>query len=141
MLAADGTRIRSWQAGPSSVAVDADGNVYITENESDGKWSRVRVLAAAGNELARWAATAEPGSGPEEYRGIAVDRANRVYVVNWPKCRVEVFSSRGAPLGRFGSCGSGDRQFGLMVAIAVSASGKVYISDSTYNRVQIFQVQ
>ena len=72
---------------------------------------------------------------------MALDPAGRVFLVDWQKCQVEVFSPNGTFLGRWGSCGFGEGQFGQAAGIAVDATGQVFVADYTNNRVHVFQVR
>jgi sugar lactone lactonase YvrE len=61
---------------------------------------------------------------------LAVDSAGKIYVID-SGSRVQVFDPSGAPLFAFGS-------FGLPTDIAVAASGRIYVTDSSNFRVKKF---
>jgi DNA-binding beta-propeller fold protein YncE len=124
----------------TDLAIDGDGNIYLTEGDADRRSSRVRIISPAGTELLSWQSA---GRGDGEFFGrtrMALDPAGRVFLVDWRKCQIEVFTSNGTFLGRWGSCGFGEGQFGEASGIAVDATGKVFVADYTNNRVHVFQV-
>jgi len=71
-------------------------------------------------------------------RGIAVDSAGFVYVVDSNNNRIQKFSSSGVFLGKWGESGSGDGQFSNPGGVAVDSSGNVYVADTFNNRIQKF---
>jgi hypothetical protein len=70
-------------------------------------------------------------------RGISLDQAGDVYVIDQVNNRTEVFSGDGEFLRQWGSPGSGDGEFNMPFGILVE-DGKVYIVDRKNNRVQEF---
>ena len=79
------------------------------------------------------------GSGDGQFFGpvgIAVDGSGNVYVTGLD--RVQVFTSSGAFLRKWGSGSSGVGDFASSSGIAVDGSGNVYVADLEYNRVQVF---
>ena len=69
-------------------------------------------------------------SGPES---IAVDRQGSVYVTDPADYRVEKFDANGNYLSQWGSKGTGDGQFLLVIGLAVDQQGHVYITDNQAN--------
>jgi DNA-binding beta-propeller fold protein YncE len=61
-----------------------------------------------------------------------------VYVADKDNHRIQRFSATGAFLGKWGSYGSGDGQFGLSFDVAVASDGTVYVADYWNNRIQRF---
>ena len=60
----------------------------------------------------------------------SIDSAGNVYVVERGNYRVQVFTSEGEFLRKWGSKGDGAGQFGILFAIAVDGVGNVYVTDS-----------
>ena len=70
-----------------------------------------------------------------------MDGWGNVYVADSSNDRVQVFSSSGEFLGKWGGLGSGESRFRFPVGIAVDGSGNVYVADSGNNRLQVFSVR
>ena len=100
---------------PRSVATDPDGNVYLSNPQSNGQ---VQKFTSDGTLLARWG---HFGSGREYYpypRDIATDPAGNVYVADSNIGRLRVFTS-GGNLIRQWRASAWD--------VAVDAGGYVYV--------------
>lgn len=140
---ATGKRVRALNhprhARATDFTVDRDGRIYVVETHDDGDWSRIRVITPDGKEIRRWNLDRE-GEKPSSAGRVAVDASGQVFVTDWWRCRVRVFSQTGVPLGEWGSCGFEDGQFNNMTGIATGEGGLVYVSDYINNRVQVFKV-
>jgi DNA-binding beta-propeller fold protein YncE len=112
------------------VAVDKDGNIYVTMPAH----GVVEKYDSVGNVL--WSSTAF--SCPE---GIAVDSTNNVvYVVDHNAyCIKKLNVSDGTVEITWGSIGDGDGEFNYPQAVAVDASGYVYVTETNNARIQKFQ--
>ena len=108
---------------PAGVAVDIEGNLYVTEFEGFA----VRKLSPSGEPLARWG---EYGNGPGEFNnphGISMDARGNVDVADWWLGRLQWFSPDGEPGGtRLGSAEIFNRPRDL----AVAADGSIYIANT-----------
>jgi Bacterial surface protein, Ig-like domain/NHL repeat len=112
---------------PTAVAVDAAGNVYVTEGGQ-----RVQKFSGSGAFIMKFGSG---GSNPGQFitpSGIAVDSAGNIYVsdMNDPTNRVSKFNSSGTFLNFVGS--------GLLSpsGVAVDSSDNVYILDGNNHRVR-----
>lgn len=144
----DGKRLARWgQPGsapgqlsrPAKVALDALGNVYVTEPTEGSRGNdRIQKFSPDGVPLAQWGTH---GSGPGQFDhpvGIALDRQGNIYVVDRDNSRVQKLSPDGQPLAQWGSRGTSPGELNLPYDIAVDAGGYVYVSDVYNSRIQKF---
>src|SRR5215216_2148108 len=117
---------------PAGIAVDADGDVYVTDYALD----RVLKFGPDGSVIAQWGSSGNAVGQFSAPFGIAIDERT-VYVVDQLNARVQKFAADGTPLTSFGSTGAGTDQLRTPFGIAVAA-GRVYVADFGNDRVQIF---
>jgi len=124
---------------PNGVTVDGNGFVYVTDSNN----GRLLVFDQNGTVVAK----VGRGSGEGNLglpRGVAVDAQGRVYVVDSSGQTVFVYgqyqegTERLDYLGTFGTEGIADGAFAYPNGIAVDGRGRLYISDSSNNRVQLW---
>ena len=80
------------------------------------------------------------GSGELQFKyplGIHIN-GDIVDVCEWGNDRIHKLTTRGEFIGTFGERGSGIGQFNNPRDVKISPDGKVYISDTDNNRVQVF---
>ena len=119
--------------GPMGVAIDAIGDVYVTDEGSN----RVQKFTAGGGFLTQWG-TFGFDEGQFTYVGrVAVDAFGSVYVCD-PNLLIQKFGDNGTFIIKWGEIGDGDGEFDGPSAIAVDASGYVYVVDRYHYRVQKF---
>jgi uncharacterized protein (TIGR03437 family) len=141
-VAGNGTSGASGDGGPAasaqlsypvSVAVDASGNLFI----SDSGNSRIRKVSPAG--------IITSVAGVRYPAGLAVDSSGNLYIASSGYDRIfKLFASGGgstfAGTGDTGFSGDGGPAASAMlnwpVGVAVDASGNVYIADSLNNRIR-----
>ena len=119
---------------PSSVAVDKDEKVYI----SDDWLNRISIFDKDGDYLGKWGT---PGSGDGEINrpsGIRFDKDDNLYMVDSSNNRVQVFTKDGKFLSKWGEEGSGEGQFNLPWGLTIDGNGDVYVADWRNDRVQKF---
>lgn len=120
--------------GPTDVAVDEDGNVFVTEYYSN----RVSKYAPTGVLIKQWGTT---GGGNTQFSGpmsVAIDSQGNVYVADSLNARVQKFTGGGQFVLSWGGAGSGNGQFSNPVGIAVDAADRVYVVDNGLDRLQKF---
>jgi DNA-binding beta-propeller fold protein YncE len=117
-------------AMPVGVAVDDQGNAYVT----DSVRGRVFVFDS------RRRLVGEIGEGVlKRPTGIALGPTQQqLYVVDAVACELFVFEISGRLVRRFGSRGAGPGQLNTPTYVAVSPAGSIAISDTLNFRVQTF---
>ena len=139
---------------PESVAVDAEGNIYI----ADGGSNRIRMVTKSTGVI-----TTVAGTGTRCYRGdnglatianidhpggIAVDASGNVYIADTYNNRIRMVTKSTCVITTVaGSTGaenySGDNGLATSatlsgpVGIAVDVSGNIYIADRNNNRIRM----
>ncbi len=146
-----GAAVLGWLSSPNSVAKDSAGNLYIADTNNH----RVRKVDASGN-VTTFAGTGIPGyagdSGPAagaqlNYpQSVAADSSGNLYIADTGNNRIRkvdgsgniaTFAGNGVCCGFSGDGGSpASAQLNAPSAIAVDASGHVYIVDQNNQRVR-----
>ncbi len=122
------TRTGSIAAGlvaPTSVALDADGNIYVSESSRN----RLLVYSSSGQYLKKLERLAKPA-------GVAVDGSGRIYVCNAGSRSVSVYNS-GLLLLR--KLGAGNGEFQLPVAVAIGNAGNIHVADAKGDKVKVYR--
>jgi len=120
---------------PTAVAVDRDGNVYVTDTFNN----RIQIFDPDGQFIT---AFGKNGDGPGELerpKGIAVDVDDHIWVVDAAQNRVKVFNREGQLLIYFGAAGAYPGQFNGPWGIAIDNSNRVFVSETYPGRVQMFR--
>ena len=132
---------------PKGIATDADGNVYVSS------WNRVKRYTPDGLLDTTWGGGdgivgGETGPGDEEFddpMGIAVDSMGRMYVADSFNDRVKRYTSSGlldtswGGDGSIGRAGGDPTEFQSPSAVAVDASGNVYVADRYNDRIVCYK--
>jgi uncharacterized protein (TIGR03437 family) len=137
--------------GPRGVAVDAAGNLYIADTANN----RIRkvdtrgiITTVAGTGTAGFSGDGGPAAQAQlnSPRGIALDSAGNLYIADYLNSRIrEVVNGNIATIAGgvnpvFGYGGDGGLATNALLnfpsAVAVDASGNVYISDTQNNAIR-----
>jgi DNA-binding beta-propeller fold protein YncE len=121
---------------PQGVAVDADGNVYVTDTLNN----RVEIFDADGNFITLFG---KHGDGPGYFarpKGIAVDSDGHIWVADEMEDRLQVFNREGKLLTYIGT-GHGELpgQFKALVGVAIDKNNRVFTTEQYPGRMQMFR--
>jgi sugar lactone lactonase YvrE len=121
---------------PQCVAVDKDGNVYVTDTLND----RVEIFDADGKFISQFG---KAGDGPGYFtrpKGIAVDGDGHIWVADSMQDRLQVFNREGQLLTYVGQ-GHGELpgQFKALVGVAIDKNNWVFTTEQEPGRLQVFR--
>jgi DNA-binding beta-propeller fold protein YncE len=121
---------------PQGVAVDGDGNVYVTDTLNN----RVEIFDADGNFISEFG---KHGDGPGYFarpKGIAVDGDGHIWVADQMEDRLQVFNREGQLLTYVGS-GHGELpgQFKALSGLAIDKHNRVFTTEQEPGRLQVFR--
>jgi DNA-binding beta-propeller fold protein YncE len=122
-------------AAPSNVAVDKDGNVYVTDTLNN----RVEVFDADGNFLSQFGKHCDGPGCFARPKGIAVDCDGHVWVADAFLDAVQVFNRDGELMGYMGGHGDYPGQFAALVGIAIDKQNRVFTTEQYPGRMQMFR--
>jgi DNA-binding beta-propeller fold protein YncE len=121
---------------PTNVAVDGDGNLYVTDSLNN----RVESFDADGKFISEFG---KAGDGPGHFarpKGIAVDCDGHIWVADEVQSRVQVFDKEGRLLIYFGQLGNFPGQFQALYGLAYDKqNNRVITSEQFPGRVQVFR--
>jgi sugar lactone lactonase YvrE len=122
--------------GATNVALDADGNVYVTDTMN----SRVEIFDAEGQFISTFG---KAGDGPGYLfrpKGIAIDSDGHIWVADEFQDRVQVFNREGQLLTYIGDThANGPGQFKALVGVAIDKHNRVFTTEQYPGRVQMFR--
>ena len=121
---------------PTYVAVDASGNVYVTDTMN----ARVQKFAPDGKFLT---AFGQPGSNWGEFdkpKGVAVDSFGNVYVADSGWSNVQIFNPKGQVLLFFGGRGPVPGMLKNPLAMAIDKDNRIYVGDYLNHRIGVYEL-
>jgi DNA-binding beta-propeller fold protein YncE len=119
---------RRYEGPPNGVAVDASGNLFVTDMGNNN----ILKCSSSGALLDIWHAA---GSMPVD---IAVDAFGDVYVAEMLNHRVRKTTSTGVQLAIFGGMGTTPGRFQSVTGVTLDTSGRLYATDNLRWRVVRF---
>jgi tripartite motif-containing protein 71 len=117
-----------------SVAVDAEGNVYVGDNDN----YRVEKFDRNGRYLAQWGTRGYADGQFAEIADIAIDNQNNVYVSDYLNGTIQKFDGNGRFLLGWGSRGSLEGKFNGAGSIVFDSQGNVLVAEVETGRLQKF---
>lgn len=120
--------------GPSGVAVDADGYVYVVDRYNN----RVQKFNSDGEVQLVFGSS---GSWDGEFQypsDVAVNASGQIFVTDTGNNRVQVFQPNGDYHDQFGENGSNPGQLNSPRGITIDGSGSIYVADAGNARIQKF---
>ena len=116
---------------PRSLAAGAHGSLFVTDMTG-----RVQAFTTEGRHLCSWQM---PQTDLGKPKGMCMDGAGRLIVIEPHYSRVNHFSEQGVLLAQWGSKGQDVGRLGLPRSVAVNSRGEIYISEyGEVERVQRF---
>lgn len=131
VLAADTSS--STAPAPAGLAVDSEGNVYVSDYALD----RMVKFGPDGSVLGQWGGTGNALGQFNAPFGVAIDANNTLFVVDQLNNRVQRFATDGTPLSAWGGAGAGAGDLRTPFGVTVGG-GRVYVADFGNDRVQVF---
>jgi DNA-binding beta-propeller fold protein YncE len=121
---------------PTDVAVDKDGNVYVTDTLN---W-RVEIFDADGNFISQFGKHCDAIGCFERPKGIALDSDGHIWVVDNGLSLVQAYDRDGQLLGYVGGPGRLLGQFNDPVGIFIDQNNRMFVSEQyPWGRVQQFR--
>jgi DNA-binding beta-propeller fold protein YncE len=115
---------------PNGITVTGTGaNAVVFVADGDNR--RVQVFHADGSLI-----RIIPTSGTP--RGLVVDSAKRLYVVDALAHRIDLYSEAGVALTGFGENGVGPGQFNFPNDVVLDDQGRIFVTDRDNNQVQVW---
>lgn len=118
---------------PVGLAVDRDGNLFISENDGVA----IKFVNAKG-EVATFEIPAGEGDQPPKPGRMVFDRDGNLYVVDRANSRICVFDKDRKMKLTVGGKGDKKGQFRQLHDVAVDRQGRIYALDSLGTPVQVF---
>ena len=128
----------STKSSPYDVAVTEDGHLAVVERNNH----TVSLYNVNGQRVYSFGTSGSRGNGDGQFyypTAVAI-RGDVMYVGEESNNRVQKFSiSRQSFISKFGSSGSGNGEFSSPRGICIDPEGKVFVSDHSNHRIQVFQ--
>jgi DNA-binding beta-propeller fold protein YncE len=124
--------------GLNGIVCDASGLLYVSDPDN----GCVQVVNAENGTWLRKVSTKGQGDGQLQLpSGVALDRFNQLFVVDYATSKISVFSKAGIFQRSFGGKGTGKGLFNVPRGIAIDRYDRMYVADSLNHRIQVFNTQ
>jgi len=121
--------------GPQGVALDEDGNVYVTDTMNN----RVEIFDASGKYISEFGRHCDGPGCFARPKGIAVDRDGHIWVADTMNDTLQVFNREGQLLTYLGGHGHYPGQFEAIVGVAIDKQNRVFTTEQYPGRMQMFR--
>ncbi len=122
-------------AMPTNVAVDADGNLYVSDTYNN----RIEIFDADGNFIRQFGKAGDRPGTFMRPKGIAIDVDGHVWVADAVQDRVQCFTPEGDLLIWMGGHGTLPGQFRTLAGLYIDKNNRIFTSEQYPGRVQMFR--
>ena len=122
-------------AVPTNVAVDADGNLYVTDMFN----ARVEIFDADGNFIRAWGKAGDRPGTFSKPKGIAIDADGHVWVADAAMDILQCYTAEGQFLMWMGGHGLFPGQFRALAGLYIDKNNRIFASEQYPGRVQMFR--
>ena len=116
---------------PTDLGVDTHGNVYVVDTGNH----LIKKYDFSGNPISAWGGEGKEQGQLREPKCIAIDDWNYLYVTDSGNRRIQVFTPDGRRITAFST-----PTLLEPIGIAVSKSGRIFVSDAEANDIKVFQI-
>jgi sugar lactone lactonase YvrE len=120
---------------PTNVAVDADGNLYVTDMYNN----RVEVFDADGNFIRQWGKAGDRPGTFSRPKGIAIDADGHVWIADAVQDILQCYTADGRFLMWMGGHGLFPGQFRALAGLYIDKNNRIFASEQYPGRVQMFR--
>ncbi len=120
---------------PDGLAVDENGNIYVTEDEQD----QVHKFAPDGTHLLSFGEYGQENGQFDNPFGITLDHNGTIWVVDRNNHRLQQFQADGTWMQTLGGSGSKLGQLSYPAGIAVDAQNRLHVTETGNDRISVFE--
>ena len=122
-------------AVPTNVAVDSDGNLYVTDMFNN----RVEIFDADGNFIRQWGKAGDRPGTFSKPKGIAIDADGHVWVADATQDILQCYTAEGQFLMWMGGHGLFPGQFRALAGLYIDKNNRIFTAEQYPGRVQMFR--
>jgi|SRR5208283_103973 len=121
--------------GPQGVALDKDGNVYVTDTMNN----RVEIFDADGQFISEFGRHCDGPGCFARPKGIAIDGDGHIWVADAFNDTLQAFNREGQLLTWLGGHGHFPGQFASLVGLAIDKQNRIFTAEQYPGRMQMFR--